>query len=335
MKKQSLSLLGMILLASLLSMPVLAYKGNGNSEGMGRRLEVNDEKEVQQQTVRTNELELNFTNEEKEDLVYMRQEEKLARDVYLALYDKWHLPIFQNIASSEQRHTDMVKNLLVKSGEEDPITDDSRGVFKDQSFVDLYNSLVKKGSNSEVEALKVGATIEDLDIKDLEDRIAKTTNQSIINVYTNLMNGSKNHLRAFVTQLKERGEGYTPQYISQEEYEKIISSEITRGGMRNREVTLKEARNMLEKGKPALESEEKFGLGYQNRAVEQLKERLHLSDDDKVSISHEENQVKVQVKKEVKLLGLFKVNLPIEVEFDQEGKIQRISKPWWAFWIRL
>ena len=35
---------------------------------------------------------------EVEALQYMREEEKLARDVYLALYEEWQLPIFQTIA---------------------------------------------------------------------------------------------------------------------------------------------------------------------------------------------------------------------------------------------
>ena len=42
---------------------------------------------------------------EASDLIFLREEEKLARDVYLALYDAWGTPIFLNISSSEQKHT--------------------------------------------------------------------------------------------------------------------------------------------------------------------------------------------------------------------------------------
>lgn len=42
----------------------------------------------------------------------MREEEKLARDVYLTFGEKWGLTLFTNIAKSEQTHTDAVKTLL-------------------------------------------------------------------------------------------------------------------------------------------------------------------------------------------------------------------------------
>ncbi len=273
---------------------------------------------------------LQLTQEEKEDLIYMRQEEKLARDVYLALYDKWGIQTFKNIAASEQRHTDSVKELLNKYNIADPITDDSRGAFKDQGFIDLYNSLVEKGSSSEVEALKVGATIEDLDIKDLEDRIVHTNNPEIVKVYTNLMNGSKNHLRAFVSQLKERGEDYEPQYISQEEYEEIISSDHRRMGQYRKgegEKTFEEVERQFRQGRAMIE---KLGLKSQQQVLEQLREKLHLKEQDEVSYSTENGKLKIQVKKQVRFLGLFKLNVPFEIEVDKQGNFN-IHKPWWAF----
>jgi rubrerythrin len=89
--------------------------------------------------------------------------------------------------------------------------------------------LVAQGSKSEVDALKVGATIEDLDIKDLTEEINRTNNPDIKRVYENLRNGSYNHMRAFVKALSRYGETYTPQYISQEEFEQIISSSNGKG----------------------------------------------------------------------------------------------------------
>ncbi|WP_201327351.1 DUF2202 domain-containing protein [Thermotomaculum hydrothermale] len=159
----------------------------------------------------------------------MRQEEKLARDVYLTLYEKWGLRIFSNIAQSEQTHMDAVKVLLDKYGLEDPATNNVIGVFTDQAFTDLYNSLVEKGSVSLTEALKVGATIEDLDIKDLEDEIALTNNEDIKMVFQNLMKGSRNHLRSFYRLVVANGETYEPQFISQEEFDSIVNSPMERG----------------------------------------------------------------------------------------------------------
>ena len=170
-----------------------------------------------------------ISEEEKEGLIEMREEEKLARDVYLTLYNKWKLQIFKNIAESEQTHTDSVKYLLEKYEIEDPVKSDEIGKFSNPKFEQLYKNLVEKGSKSEVDALIVGATIEDLDIADLKYWINKTDNEDIKFVYENLMKGSRNHLRAFVRMLNNYGVNYSPQYISKEEYEQIINSQMERG----------------------------------------------------------------------------------------------------------
>ena len=155
-----------------------------------------------------------ISEEEKEGLIEMREEEKLARDVYLTLYNKWKLQIFKNIAESEQTHTDSVKYLLDRYGIPDLVKSDEIGKFSNPKFEQLYKDLVEKGSKSEVDALMVGATIEDLDIADLEHWLNKTDNEDIKFVYENLMKGSRNHLRAFVWNLERLGESYEPKYLS-------------------------------------------------------------------------------------------------------------------------
>ncbi len=165
-----------------------------------------------------------LSQDEKDGLLYMREEEKLARDVYSTLYDKWQLPVFTNIAQSEQTHTESVRNLLDKYELTDPVTDDSIGVFVNSDLQALYNNLVAEGSQSVEAALRVGATIEDLDIKDLQDRLARTDNEDIALVYNNLERGSRNHLRSFVKQLTAYGATYEPQYISVDDYNSIVTS---------------------------------------------------------------------------------------------------------------
>lgn len=166
---------------------------------------------------------------EESGLIFMREEEKLTRDVYMTLYDKWGLRIFSNIAQSEQTHTEAVRDLLVKYDVTDPVTDDSIGVFADPILQNLYDDLVEQGSVSIEEALKVGALIEDLDISDLQEEVAKTDNEDIQLVYENLMRGSRNHLRAFTKQLESYSESYDPQYLSQDEYDEIVGSERETG----------------------------------------------------------------------------------------------------------
>jgi hypothetical protein len=153
---------------------------------------------------------LGLTDTEKYWLSYMREEEKLARDVYLFLNDKWNLPIFANISESEQRHMDAVKTLLSRYGLPDPAAGKGPGEFSNQDFQELYNKLTLQGSGSLVEALKAGAFIEETDISDLNEGIATTRHKDIKNVYSNLLQGSLNHLKAFVSTLASYGVVFEP-----------------------------------------------------------------------------------------------------------------------------
>lgn len=170
-----------------------------------------------------------LSSEEVTDLVYMREEEKLARDVYTVLGETWGLRIFSNIAASEQTHMDTLGILLQRYGIEDPVRNDTTGVFTSEPLQQLYTTLVEKGKVSSVEALLVGATIEDLDIQDLIDTTSRTDKADITAAYANLQKGSRNHLRAFTKNIQASGATYVPQYISVAQYEAIISSATERG----------------------------------------------------------------------------------------------------------
>ncbi|WP_457574030.1 DUF2202 domain-containing protein [Desulfolithobacter sp.] len=170
-----------------------------------------------------------LSSDEAVGLSKMREEEKLARDVYRVLFEQWNLPIFNNILQSEQRHMDMVKILLDRYELADPVTDVSVGVFTDPQIQELYDALVARGKTSLVDALQVGATIEDLDIKDLQELLARTDNQDIRTVYQNLCKGSRNHLRAFTSQLSLNSSSYEAQYLTAEEVEAIAASPMERG----------------------------------------------------------------------------------------------------------
>ncbi len=166
-------------------------------------------------------------------LVFMREEEKLARDVYLTLYSQWSVRVFSNISRSEQMHTDAIALLLEKYEIEDPVQVDSLGVFKNEALQALYDTLLVQGKQSLVEALKVGALIEEVDIRDIQKELDENVdNQDIAYVYENLMRGSRNHLRAFVNNLSAQGVEYAPQILSQEDYLAIINSDWERGGNR-------------------------------------------------------------------------------------------------------
>jgi len=163
------------------------------------------------------------------ELQFMREEEKLARDVYRVMFAEWGQQIFANISESEQRHTDAVAGMMEKYGVEDPVTDDSTGVFVDPELQALYDDLVEKGLDSRQAGLMVGALIEEVDMVDLEEAIHATDNPDIQELYGNLLRGSRNHLRAFVKTLEDTGIDYEAQVLSQDEVDLIVSTPFEHG----------------------------------------------------------------------------------------------------------
>lgn len=138
-----------------------------------------------------------LTDAEIDDLLLMREEEKLARDLYNALYEQWGERVFANIARSEQKHMDAVKTLLDAYSITDPVGADTPGVFENDELQSLYDTLLAQGSTSVEEALAVGVLVEETDIADLQAALDNTDNPSISRVYENLLRGSEHHLEAF------------------------------------------------------------------------------------------------------------------------------------------
>jgi hypothetical protein len=139
--------------------------------------------------------------EESAKLIFMREEEKLALDVYQALYAKWKIGIFGRIATAEQRHFEAIGTLITRYKLSDPAKPEA-GEFTNPEIQRLYADLYAKGTASLLDALQVGVIIEEKDIDDLKAAIAITDNKDILTVYGNLMNGSLNHLSAFNSHLE-------------------------------------------------------------------------------------------------------------------------------------
>lgn len=154
-------------------------------------------------------------------IMHMIEEEKLAYDVYVTLYEEWGLKVFSNISQSEFRHFNAMKGLAEEYGV--AYTDSGRGMYDNDDFETLYQEIVSKGTASKEEALQVGALIEDLDIYDLDEYLEMELDENTRAVYENLLSGSENHMRAFTKQLGKYGVEYAPEYISAERYAEIIS----------------------------------------------------------------------------------------------------------------
>lgn len=167
---------------------------------------------------------------EQESLAFMREEEKLAHDVYAQMDARWGASsqVFGNIANSEATHTEAVRQLLLRYSLVDPAATLAAGVFQNSTLQGLYTQLVAAGAISLIEALKVGAAIEEIDMLDINTALLNIDNQDIRLVYDSLLKGSRNHLRSFVNTLLNQGVVYVPQYMDALAYAAIISTPIER-----------------------------------------------------------------------------------------------------------
>lgn len=174
-------------------------------------------------------LKTEFTDNDRQNLLFMLEEEKLARDTYIYLNELYKINPFANILQSEQRHMDAISGLLDLQDIKYTIL--PNGQFSNVTLQNLYDSFVEKGKNGLVEAYEIGATIEDVDIFDLNKKIAQSDNESVIAVFDNLKCGSGNHMRSFCAVLENYGIEYSAQFISSEELAVILSG--TNGGCGN------------------------------------------------------------------------------------------------------
>lgn len=156
------------------------------------------------------------------DLLRLREEEKLARDVYTNLAKTSKLNVFRNISRAESQHMQVVERLI--GGANRNALNDVPGSFTDPDYQQLYQSLVASGSRSPLDALMVGAKIEEMDITDLKRLLTQTNRPQVRQVLEQLMRGSQNHLRAFASQIAKRGASYNAEFLTQAEFDQIASS---------------------------------------------------------------------------------------------------------------
>ncbi len=175
-------------------------------------------------TYRLSSASVSITPLEEQNLVYMREEEKLAHDFYTLMIKKYDHCVFKNISQAETMHSGFIKELLDRYSIADPSIGKNEGEFTNSVLAALYRSLTEKGSISLNDAFKCGAEIEELDISDLNSRIDETTSQDIKETFINLREGSQRHLQAFVRNLKAAGETYTPIHLSQQKFDDIIKN---------------------------------------------------------------------------------------------------------------
>ncbi len=236
--KRSTTFACLLAVSVILAAPVVMAKGPGgggcggcNGQGHGKNA---GHGQHQGMTVVLERLETlpvgTLSDDEAAALVYLREEEKLARDVYTAFASKWNRQVFSNIAGAEQRHMDLINALLDRYEIEDPVADDTAGAFTSRELSELYEKHVASGEASLENAFRAGAGIEDKDIFDLYALIESSENADVKLVANNLVKGSRNHLRAFSKNLSKQGvDAYQAQSLEQSVYDEIASSEWERG----------------------------------------------------------------------------------------------------------
>lgn len=154
-------------------------------------------------------------------ILFIWQEEKAARDLYISLYEETNLSIFMDLVRSEQNHMDQAKSIIDKFGLQMPVPD-VPGKFENQTLKEIYNRMQAQGRLSHQEALKSAATFEEISIVDLEKEIAATNMEEIEVVYQGLLAGSRKHLRSYVMDLQELEIQYSPQYLSTSKFDEIM-----------------------------------------------------------------------------------------------------------------
>lgn len=162
----------------------------------------------------------------KATLAVIREQQKLSRDVYCVLHDKWDLRIFDEIAGAEQNHMESVKALLEQYDVADPVdrSGDEQGKFVYKPLQKIYDSLVVAGTASLEGALRAGAFLAEMNIVDLHKAVKATGAEDLKAVYKYMKMGAERHLLTFARQLKKLGVSYEPVLLGHKEYDRLIGA---------------------------------------------------------------------------------------------------------------
>lgn len=172
-----------------------------------------------------------LSDAETADILYTREEEKVARDSYLTLDGIWALGVFANIAQAEQSHMDAMLALIERYGLQDPVGGNPVGVFTDPRLQALYDTLMASGKTTSLAALEVGGLIEETDLIDITAAVARSQHPDITKTYETLMCGSRNHLRGFAQVIAATtAKPYAAQVLPQATVDAILASPNERCG---------------------------------------------------------------------------------------------------------
>jgi len=158
---------------------------------------------------------------QKYSLAYMWNEERLAQDLYLNLYNvnSDAIQLYNIALKSEAYHIELVENLVkaydlnitnlvdyTQNYSEAELKAMPAGTYGVTAIQDLYNTLYNNGAASVQASLEVGCMVEVTDIDDLDKYIIDAKeNQALIDTFNLLKDGSYSHYWAFDRALKNLG----------------------------------------------------------------------------------------------------------------------------------
>ena len=194
----------------------LLLAGNGSHSSQGKNANSSESYQQIRPVIGTSVL----SDEQKHTLAYMWNEEKLAKDIYLAINEvNPHRTLYNIATRAETKHQAAVETLIAaydinisnlvdytENYDEEALLAMSPGEFGIDELNTLYSELYLKGIQSTQDALEVGCMVEVTDINDLDKDIEIAQGaDDIVNVFEHLREGSYRHYWAFDRALKSMG----------------------------------------------------------------------------------------------------------------------------------
>lgn len=171
-----------------------------------------------------------LTADEIEFLFAMREDEKMAKDLYTAFGAQYPTAVqFSRIATAEATHVAAIETMLTYYEVSFPALTPA-GVFADAEKQAQYDAFLAQGTTIQG-AFEVMALLEEENIAAYKAVEATATNANIKLILANMVRASSNHLKAAVRQLTILGITYTPTHLDQATFDEVISSAFAQGNM--------------------------------------------------------------------------------------------------------
>ena len=137
-----------------------------------------------------------LTDAQKEKIISIAQELKLAQNLYSKIYKQWELKIFRNISKAKSHQIKVIKFLADRYNLELPPTFKDE-TFEDSSLQEKLDDLLNQALSSEQNALEVAISTEENSIEDLNQTLHSDLPKDLELTYAHLLKADQRHLYIF------------------------------------------------------------------------------------------------------------------------------------------